>query len=93
VAGLIGETLRGVASNFSHSAFGKATALPVGAGILATVIKEIGCCRLVPRADGSPSINELVEFGEVLSEILWDIEVHGRPFTDGDVRNASVVST
>ena len=58
-------------------AAGQATAVPVGAGILAPVIEEPDVVVLLLEGAYLP-LDELVQFGEVGGQIGRDLEVHAQ---------------
>ena len=80
VAGGVGAPARLARAAASHSSFGQAAAVPVGAGVLAPVVEEADVVvRLLERLD--LALDEVVELDEVVGEVLGDVEVHERERT------------
>src|SRR5690242_10675733 len=78
VAGSVGPAAR-LGEQFLPLPTGQAAAVPVGPGVLPAVVEEpFVVVLLLERLD--LALDELVEFGQVVAQVLGEGEVHGSPY-------------
>src|SRR5439155_26946539 len=78
VAGRVGPA-PGLGAQRLPLAAGQAAAIPVGPGVLPAVVEEPDVVvLLLERAD--LALDEIVEFGQVVAQVLGEGEVHGGSF-------------